>query len=128
MPDIYPYNFYILYGAIAALVVVIIISALQMAKMAKSAMNELKPKTDHLQKNLTLMQIKMDVMNEKKAADAKKNKYIMLALPILLAVYQAYQKDDEAVGAKGVVKAARTVMNNRSEEAKLVKKIAAALK
>lgn len=128
MPDIYPYNFYILYAAIAALVVVIIVSALQMAKMAKSAVNELKPKTDHLQKNLTLMQIKMDVMNEKKAADAAKNKYIMLALPILLAVYQAYQKDDEAVGAKGVVKAARTVMNSRSEEAKLIKKIAAAIR
>lgn len=128
MPNIYPYNYYILYAAIAALILTIIISLVQIAKMAKTMMNELQPKTEKLQRNLTLMQIKMDVMNEKKAENAKKNKYIMLALPILLAVYQQYKKDDEASGAQGVIKAARTVMTNRSEESKLIKKVAAAIK
>jgi hypothetical protein len=100
----------------------------QIAKMVKSMIAFIQPKADVLQKKAKLMQIKTEVINEKRAADVKKNKYIMLALPVLLAVYQAYRDDDEAVGAKGVVKAARTVMNNRSEEAKLIKKISAAIR
>ena len=128
MPDITPYNYYILYAAIAMLVVTLILSLLQMARCAKDMLAFLQPKTDKLQRDLKIMQIKMDVMNEKKAADAKKNKYILLALPILLAVYQAYQKDDEAVGAKGVVKAAKAVYENRASEAKLIKKVAAAIR
>lgn len=128
MPDITPYNYWILYAAIAVLVLTLIVSLLQMARYAKDMLAFLQPKTDKLQRDLKIMQIKMDVMNEKKAADAKKNKYIMIALPILLAVYQAYQKDDEAVGPKGVVKAAKSVYESRSSEAKLVKKIASAIR
>ena len=128
MPNIYPYNYWILYAAIAALIITLIVSLVQIAKMAKNMIAFIQPKAEVLKKKAKLMQIKTEVINEKRAADAKKNKYIMLALPVLLAVYQAYRDDDEAVGAKGVVKAARTVMNNRSEEAKLVKKISAAIR
>ena len=128
MPDIYPYNYWILYAAIAALILTIIISLVQIARMAKEMMNFLQPKTAKLERNMKLMQIKMEVMNEKKAENAKKNKYIALALPILLAVYQQYSKDDEAKGIDGVIKSARTVMNNRNAESKLIKKVAAAIR
>lgn len=128
MPNIYPYNYWILYAAIAVLIITLIVSLVQMAKMAKEMNSFLQPRTDKLQRDMKLMQIKIDVMNEKKAADAKKNKYIALALPILLAVYQTYKNDDEANGPQGVIKAARTVMNNRNEEAKLIKKISAAIR
>ena len=128
MPDIYPYNYWILYAAIAALILTIIISLVQIARMAKEMMNFLQPKTAKLERDMKLMQIKMEVMNEKKAENAKKNKYIALALPILLAVYQQYSKDDEAKGIDGVIKSARTVMNNRNAESKLIKKVAAAIR
>ena len=128
MPDITPYNYWILYAAIALLVVTIILSLLQIARYAKEMLAFLQPKTEKLQRDLKIMQIKMDVMNEKKAADAKKNKYLMIALPLVLAVYQAYQKDDEATGPKGVVKAAKSVYESRTSEAKLVRKIAAAIR
>ncbi len=128
MPDIYPYNYWILYAAIAALILTIIISLVQIARMAKEMMNFLQPRTAKLERNMKLMQIKMEVMNEKKAENAKKNKYIALALPILLAVYQQYSKDDEAKGIDGVIKSARTVMNNRNAESKLIKKVAAAIR
>ena len=88
MPDIYPYNYWILYAAIAALILTIIISLVQIARMAKEMMNFLQPRTAKLERNMKLMQIKMEAMNEKKAENAKKNKYIALALPVLLAVYQ----------------------------------------
>lgn len=128
MPDIYPYNYWILYAAIAALILTIIISLVQISKMAKEMMNFLQPKTAKLERNMKLMQIKMEALNEKKAENAKKNKYITLALPILLAVYQQYSKDDEANGIDGVIKSARTVMNNRNAESKLIKKVAAAIR
>ncbi len=128
MPDIYPYNYWILYAAIAALILTIIISLVQIARMAKEMMNFLQPRTAKLERDMKLMQIKMEVMNEKKAENAKKNKYIALALPILLAVYQQYSKDDEAKGIDGVIKSARTVMNNRNAESKLIKKVAAAIR
>ena len=128
MPDIYPYNYWILYAAIAALILTIIISLVQIARMAKEMMNFLQPKTAKLERDMKLMQIKMEAMNEKKAENAKKNKYIALALPVLLAVYQQYSKDDEAKGIDGVIKSARTVMNNRNAESKLIKKVAAAIR
>lgn len=128
MPNIYPYNYWILYAAIAVLIITIILSLLQIAKMAKDMMGFLQPKTEKLQRNLTLAKIKMDVMSEKKAADAKKNKYIMLAMPILLAVYQQYQKDDEATGVQGVVKSARSIYETRTAEAKLIKKVASSIR
>ena len=128
MPNIYPYNYWILYAAIAALILTIIISLVQIARMAKEMMNFLQPRTAKLERDMKLMQIKMEVMNEKKAENAKKNKYIALALPILLAVYQQYSKDDEAKGIDGVIKSARTVMNNRNAESKLIKKVAAAIR
>lgn len=128
MPDIYPYNYWILYAAIAALILTIIISLVQIARKAKEMMNFLQPRTAKLERNMKLMQIKMEAMNEKKAENAKKNKYIALALPVLLAVYQQYSKDDEAKGIDGVIKSARTVMNNRNAESKLIKKVAAAIR
>jgi hypothetical protein len=128
MFNIYPYNYWILYAAIAALIITIIVSAVQILKLLKSMADFLKPRMDHLQTNVKLATIKMEAMDEKKKEDAKKNKLILAALPILLAVYQAYKKDDEAVGAKGVVKAAKTVITNRQEEQKFIKKVASAIR
>jgi hypothetical protein len=128
MPNIYPYNYWILYAAIAALIITLIVSLVQIAKMAKSMIAFIQPKADVLQKKAKLMQIKTEAMAEKKAEDAKKNKWIKLAMPILLAIYSTYRKDEEAHGPSGYVKAARTYFNNRNEEQKFIKKIRAAIK
>jgi hypothetical protein len=128
MPNLYPYNYWILYAAIAVLVIYTILSLVKIAGMAKEMLAFLKPRTDKLQRELTLMQIKTEAMAEKKAEDAKKNKWIKLAMPILLAIYSTYRKDEEAHGPSGYVKAARTYFNNRNEEQKFIKKIRAAIK
>ena len=127
MPNIYPYNYWILYAAITALVITIIVSLVKIAGMAKEMMAFLKPKVDKLQREATLAQIKMNAMAEKKAEDEKKNKYLKLALPILLAIYSIYRKDETASGPQGYIKAAKTYFNTRSEEQKFIKKVRSAL-
>ncbi len=128
MPNLYPYNYWILYAAIAVLVIYTIVCLLKIAGMAKDMLAFLKPRTDKLQRELTLMQIKTEAMAEKKAEDAKKNKWLKLAMPILLAIYSTYRKDEEAHGPKGYVKAAKKYFNDRNEEQKFIKKVRAALK
>lgn len=128
MPNLYPYNYWILYAAIAVLVIYTIVCLLKIAGMAKDMLAFLKPRTDKLQRELTLMKIKTEAMAEKKAEDAKKNKWLKLAMPILLAIYSTYRKDEEAHGPSGYVKAAKTYFTRQSEEKKFIKKVRAALK
>ncbi|MDO4520553.1 MAG: hypothetical protein Q4D59_08715 [Erysipelotrichaceae bacterium] len=128
MPNIYPYNYWILYAAIAVLVITLIVSLVKIAGMAKEMIAFITPRTEMLQRKATLTQIKLDAMAEKKAEDAKKNKVLKMVMPILLAIYSIYRKDDEASGPSGYVKAAKTYFNDRSEEQKFIKKIRAAIR
>lgn len=128
MPNIYPYNYWILYAAIAVLVITLIVSLVKIAGMAKEMIAFITPRTEMLQRKAALTQIKLDAMAEKKAEDAKKNKVLKMVLPILLAIYSIYRKDDEANGPSGYIKAAKTYFNDRSEEQKFIKKIRAAIR
>ena len=128
MPNIYPYNYWILYAAIAVLVITLIVSLVKIAGMAKEMIAFITPRTEMLQRKAQITQIKLDAMAEKKAEDAKKNKVLKMVMPILLAIYSIYRKDDEASGPSGYVKAAKTYFNDRSEEQKFIKKIRAAIR
>ena len=125
--NLYPYNYWILYASIALLVIVLIKSLLDIAKAAKEAAAAVKPLTDDLNRNAALMKIKTDAINEKKQENAKKNKYLKLALPIVLGVYRQYRKDETATGPKGVVKSAQIYYANDKAQKELIKKVKEAL-
>ena len=126
MPNLSPYNYYALYAALVLLLLFLILTVVRLLKSVKS-INEMKPGIDHLQKNLQLMQIKTSVIQEKNAADKKRNDMIMKIIPILLAVQAVYRSSDSYSGVKGYVSAARKVYTDRSVEQKLIAKIKKAL-
>ena len=128
MPNIYPYNYWILYAAIAVLVITLIVSLVKIAGMAKEMTAFITPRAEMLQRKAQITQIKLDAMAEKKAEDAKKNKVLKMVMPVLLAIYSIYRRDDEASGPAGYVKAAKTYFNDRSQEQKFIKKIRSAIR
>ena len=122
-----PYNYYILYASIALLGLFLILTALKALKALKEIKAATDPYTASLNKNLKLMSIKTEAMAEKKAEDAKKNKYIKIAIPILLAIQKVYQSNDSMVGPKGYVEAAQKYFKDQKSEKDLIAKIRKAL-
>ncbi|MCR5794726.1 MAG: hypothetical protein K6G61_05205 [Solobacterium sp.] len=122
-----PYNYYILYASIALLVLFLILTAVKALKAVKEIKAATDPYTTSLNRNLKLMNIKTEVMAEKRAEDAKKNKYIKLAIPILLAIQKVYQNNDAMVGPKGYVQAAQKYFKDQKSEKDMIAKIKKAL-
>jgi len=120
--NIAPYNYWVLYAAIAAVVVSLLILVKKALEIPK-AIKAFDPYTTRMQRNLQLMQIKTDAMNEKKQEDAKKNKLLKLALPILLAIYEIYKKDDSMKGVKGFKDAALVYLNQGKADKALAKRL-----
>ena len=124
--NLYPYNYWILWASclVLALCLVILVSkALNLVKQLKV----MQAATEPMQKNLKLMQIKTEAVNEKKAEQQKKNKLLMAAIPILLAVQKAYSADDELHGVKGYTAAAKKVYKTSQDEKTLIAKIKKAM-
>ena len=117
-----PYNHYIFIASIALVIVFLVLLALKAVDLLK-AVKEKQPVLDNIQRNVTLMQIKTEAMNEKKAEDAAKNKYFKIALPILLAIYQTYRKNPQMQGPKGFVEASKEYFNKQKSEKDLAKRI-----
>ncbi len=120
--NITPYNYWVLYAAIAAVVVSLLILAKKALAIPK-AIKEFDPYTSRMQRNLQVMQIKTTAMNEKKQEDAKKNKLLKMALPVLLAIYEIYKKDDSMKGVKGFKDAALAYVNQGKADKALAKRL-----
>ena len=111
--NLYPWNYYILYASILLLVIFIVLTAMKALGLLKEVQN-LQKGTEPMQRSLTLMQIKMEAMNEKKAEQKQKNKILMAAIPVLLAVQKAYSSDDSLEGVKGYAGALKKVAGDKT--------------
>jgi len=120
--NLYPYNYYIFYASIVLVIIFIILFLVSLVKMAKS-LQPYEPTLNNIEHNTKLMEIKMEAINEKKAEDAKKNKYLKIALPIVLAIKQIYDHNDEYHGLNGYKQAANDYVTNKRNEKDLLKKL-----
>lgn len=73
----------------------------------------MQPALENIQKQSTLLQIKQEVLQEKKQESHKNDKYFKVLLPLLAAIYTTY-RDDECHGIKGYKKACKTVFQKKN--------------
>lgn len=116
--NLYPYNYYILWAAVIALVIMLVLTMVHAVHLLK-AVQEKKPVLDNIQKNVQLAKIKTEAMKEKKEEDKKKDRWLKVALPFVLAIYEAYKQDDESHGIKGYKKAAKKVFADRKYQKRM---------
>lgn len=124
--NIYPYNYYILYGSISLLVLALLITLIKALKMAKSFKN-MNLETSAIQDNLNNMNKKTILINEVKEAKKKKYGWLKTALPIAIAIRAIYNSNDDLHGIKGYKTAAQTYMKRTSQENKFIKRVNRAL-
>ena len=124
--NIYPYNYYILYGSLGLLVLALLITLIKALKMAKSFKN-MNLETSAIQDNLNNMNKKTILINEVKEAKKKKYGWLKTALPIAIAIRAIYNSNDDLHGIKGYKTAAQTYMKRTSQENKFIKRVNRAL-
>lgn len=117
-----PYNYWILYAALALFLICVIIAGIKAGGLLKAIRSQ-KPAADSIQKNVELAKIKVEAMKEKKSEDAEKNKKYRLLIPILLAIKHTYDNDENLNGVKGMAKATNQVLQKRTEQKKLFESI-----
>lgn len=111
--NLYPYNYYALLIAIILVIIFLFLSLKHLASLAKTVQN-MHPALENIQKQSTLMQIKQEVLQEKKQESHKNDKYFKVLLPLLAAIYTTYRDDDECNGIKGYKKACKTVFQKKN--------------
>lgn len=124
--NLYPYNYWILYAAIALLVISIIVLLAKLLKTAKT-LKAMTPQLEQMAKQAKLAGIKAEAVKEKSDADMKRIKPLLTAVPILLAVNSIYNKDDELEGIRGYGTAVKRYATQKSSEQKLIKTITKAI-
>lgn len=117
-----PYNYWILYAALALFLICVIIAGIKAGGLLKAIRSQ-KTAADSIQKNVELAKIKVEAMKEKKSEDAEKNKKYRLLIPILLAIKHTYDNDENLNGVKGMAKATNQVLQKRTEQKKLFESI-----
>ena len=124
--NLYPYNFWVLYAAIALAVIFLIVLLVKLMKLAKTAA-ALEPQLSHMNDELKLMEIKSEVVKEKTTADWNRIRPLLVAIPVLYAIYAIYKNDDSLKGIKGYEKAARRYMDRQRDEKRIAKAVAKVL-
>lgn len=124
--NLYPYNMWILYAAIALTVLFLVLLIGKALKTVRT-LNGMKPQLDEMQNHLKMMEIKTSVVDETSKTSKERLKPLLTALPILFAINSIYKKDDSLEGVKGYGSAARTYVTNQQAEQKLIKAVAKAL-
>ena len=120
--NIYPYNYYILYGSIGLLVLALLITLIKALKMSKSFKN-MNLETSSIQDSLNNMNKKTAFINEVKEAKKKKYGWLKTAIPIAIAIRAIYNSNDDLHGLKGYKTAAQTYMKRTTQENKLIKRV-----
>lgn len=126
MLNIYPYNYYSLYGALILLGLVLVITLFKALKMSKN-LKVMSAQTANIQNNLSIMQNKSNIAKEIKEEKKKKNAWIKTVLPIAWAIRTIYKKNDDLVGLKGYKTAATTYLKTSQAEKKIIKRVNRAL-
>ena len=121
--DLAPYNYYILYAMIIVTIIFLLVTLIKMLKSVKAALDVIQPDLESIQKNVQLMQIKSEVIEEKTAEDKKRIEPLFKALPILWAIRTIYKKSDDLQGVEGMAKAAKTYANQQQAEKKIIKAV-----
>ena len=97
--NLYPYNYYSLLIAVILVIIFLFLTLKHLASLAKTVQN-MQPALENIQKQSTLLQIKQEVLQEKKQESHKNDKYFKVLLPLLAAIYTTYRDDDECHGIK----------------------------
>lgn len=114
--NLYPYNYYILYAAIALLVVFLILLVVKAMPLLKSLQN-LQGSLDTLNNSTAAMQAKLELLQPKD--EKKKVKLSPAQLFNLLLLYNAVRKDykkAEGSGIKQVGSSASNVLYSRGKQ------------
>lgn len=124
--NLYPYNFYILYASIALVVIMLIVLLVKLIKSAKT-LQAMQPALDSMSRNMKLLEIKSEVINESSEASKKAMQPYLTLAPILFAIYMIYKNDEDLKGIKGYEKAARRYMDRQRDEKRIAKAVAKVL-
>ena len=111
--NLYPYNYYSLLIAVILVIIFLFLTLKHLASLAKTVQN-MQPALENIQKQSTLLQIKQEILQEKKQESHKNDKYFKVLLPLLAAIYTTYRDDDECHGIKGYKKACKTVFQKKN--------------
>lgn len=68
--NLYPYNYYVLYASIALVVIMLIVLLVKLLKSAKT-LQTMQPALDSMARNMKLLEIKSEVINESSEASKK---------------------------------------------------------
>lgn len=124
--NLYPYNFWVLYAAIALAVIFLIVLLVKLMKLAKTAA-ALEPQLSHMNDELKLMEIKSEVVKEKTTADWNRIRPLLVAIPVLYAIYAIYKNDDSLKGIKGYGEAARKYAEKKATDRTIAKAVSKVL-
>jgi len=125
--SLYPWNYYILYAAIGLTVLVLIVLLSHVITLLKG-IKAMNPTINDIQLQSQLMNIKTTAMQEKKEEDAKKNKWMKLLIPIVLAIIGIYMKDPDLHGVSGIKEASKRYYKGVKDERQFASKIKKALR
>ncbi len=122
--NLYPYNLWILYAAIIALIVYLIL-LIKHALPLLHALSGMKPNIDNIQNNVGSAAQKADAVGKKASKDFKRISDLLPVILLALAVKKDYD-EAEGSGLKQIEQSAVNVYRKRSDEQKMIKKIARA--
>ena len=122
MINLYPYNYYFLYFSIGILAIFIIVTLSKLMAIPKT-LEAKKPAIENLERQVKLLSIKSEAINEKQKEDSKMTSFVLKLIPVLLAIEGIYRKDDSLEGVSGVVTAAQKYINQDVEDQKLISRL-----
>ena len=123
--NLYPYNLWILYASLVLLVINLIL-LLKHALPLLSALKGIKPDLDHIQNNVGSASAKASAFGTKAAKDLKKITDLIPVILLALAIKKDYDQA-EGSGIRQIERSAVNVYRKRSDEKKMVNKIAQAV-
>lgn len=124
--QLYPYNLWILYGAIVLLVIFLIMTLLKLLNFLKVVQSK-QPQLQLIQDRVMASQQKVESINQKIAQTQKKISPLIKALPILLAIQKIYDMTDDN-GIKGYRTATSKYFNQQKNQKDFIKQVQNAIK
>ncbi len=113
-----PYNFYVLYLSIAAVVVCLILLLIKVLALFK-ALKPLSETANSISEKAVKVQIRTSVIQETMNSVQKTLKPLTILLPLMLAIQKEYRNDDALQGIKGYQDAADHVFTKKAKKGQL---------
>ena len=100
----------ILFGGMVIVTIGMMIHVFLHLRALSKSLTHMNAATQQIEKNVELMNIKMEVLEEDRARKAKQNRIAGLIIPGLLAIMAVYDAHDNYHGFSGYRKAANDVL------------------